>query len=110
MSEPDLSTLAQRMRYAAQVLDEARAEFHNRPENDNSNWLAIAWNKGDLCSFASQWEAADRELIERGETIDELATVLMPIFDSWTGNMCGRMCREAARLVVESGWRKGDPA
>lgn len=56
---PDLSTLPKRMRFAALVLDEARKEFHSRTENMSSNWIALAWNKGDLCTFASKWERSD---------------------------------------------------
>jgi hypothetical protein len=93
---PELSTLPQRMREAADVIDEAAAEFHGRPENMNSGWLAHNWTAKDLRTYADDWEAADRQ----AEALtDELARDLY-------GAGWRKVCRSDVRQLIESGWTK----
>ncbi|WP_141772484.1 hypothetical protein [Mycolicibacterium neoaurum] len=64
--------LWERMREAADTIIEARTEFHNRPENLNSLWMAQAWTARDLNSFADLWEIAASQDAERRALEDQL--------------------------------------
>lgn len=102
---PDLSTLPKRMRYAATVVEEARREYHNRPNNLNSNWVANAWDPTNLRHHADEFEADDRT---NDELINELAPLLSVICDEAVAKDRGYVY--VARRLAEFGWTKGDPA
>jgi hypothetical protein len=95
MSEqPDLSSLPNRMRYAADVLDEANKQFGK----------IAGWYAGDLRGTASLWEA--EELRRRNTARDQLSREIKAVevadaeYPHWV----------IANALIESGWRKGDPA
>lgn len=108
MSEPDLSTLPKRMRYAADVLKEARKAHHSRPENGNSDWAAYAWDPTNLCYHADNWESEDSEAADRDAQIEELAQAMYQQIYS-VSRFQFPWFQTVARNLVESGWRKGDP-
>jgi phage terminase large subunit GpA-like protein len=92
--QPDLSTLPNRMRYAATVIDEA----DNRYGTHESGW-----DSGGLRQLADMWENDDRQAeAERSALADELATELYE---------AGWVKVSSAHVIhlIESGWRKGDP-
>lgn len=111
MMEPDLSTLPQRMRYAAEVLESASqrltAEYPDR--------LGY-WYPNDLRIKAHDWEAKDRAAAERDTEVEELAKLLYtsiyngPPGDTPPWNSRSNMTKSAyqrqARKLIDAGWRK----
>jgi hypothetical protein len=103
MSEaPDLSTLPQRMRYAATVLEEA----HER------NGTTGDWCSRNLIIAAAKWECEERQAHER--LVEELAREM---FVAGGDRDCPTRERleqrgymSPARKLIESGWRKGADA
>lgn len=117
MSEPDLSTLPQRMRYAADVVAEAQKRYADRPGD------TAPWSAKHLRQFAVKWEAEDREVAEREDLVKELlkdlCEAMMPgcgsflsdyIADNTDGSYVDDTLDRVARGLIESGWHKGDPA
>lgn len=90
-----------RMRLAADAVRDARDEYHRRPENSNSTWLARQWSDHDLRTYATAWEAAEKNAATREAEIHELATVLAP-----QNYLAGNPPLAAARRAYEAGWRK----
>lgn len=101
-AQPDLSTLPQRMRYAADVLGEAS----NRDFDGDSP--AYTWHPDVLRSRADKWEAEDAN---RAVLVEELAQDLKEhYFDRNLAGSDDVYWRQRAGRLIESGWRKGDPA
>ncbi|TXH20581.1 MAG: hypothetical protein E6R06_21845 [Mycobacterium sp.] len=69
-------TLPQQMRESASVLEQAREEFHSRPENADRVWLAISWRPSDLRQYADQWEADAAARAKLDAQVEELAKAL----------------------------------
>lgn len=95
-SLPDLSTLPQRMRYAAAVLREVDVRY-------NSLTGAVPheniWCAETLEAHADRWEAQEQQ---HEELIDELAKDLSNYTGGWSH-------REAARsLINNAGWTKAE--
>lgn len=91
--QPDLSTLPKRMRYAADVMDEAKtrldAERGNRDDFFGSEWHSYA-----LRRRAQIWEDAG--------PVDELTRKLAELGSpAATGGYA-----QVARKLIESGWHK----
>lgn len=116
--QPDLSTLPQRMRYADAVLGEARDRYHADHRKDNAGWPATSWDGTGLRAYAEKWEAEDRAVAERDAQVEQLAREM---FDAnrpehgrqqWDDpyEVVQGAYMAIARDLVESGWRKGDPA
>jgi hypothetical protein len=96
--QPDLSTLPARMRYAADVLREADERYASKH----------SWSPDGLEIIADTWEDQDRATTERAAWIRELANTIYRAA-GWSGNGPHEPHLEAARRLIESGWRKGEP-
>lgn len=111
MSEPDLSTLPKRMRFAAEVLKEARETFHSRPENDRSGWLANHWTSSDLLNHAAAWERADAakaaEDADLRQLTVELQSVYSRVLQPSSADWAEQEARIHAQQMVSLGWRRG---
>lgn len=107
--QPDLSTLPQRMRYAADVLGEADERYGSKH----------SWSPDGLEIYASKWEDQDCEAAELDTQIEELARKIYHVgfvvgmhnhrlaFEDYSGK---EAIQRTAKRLIESGWRKGDPA
>lgn len=106
-AQPDLSTLPQRMRYAAKVIEEA-----NLRKGDG----AVSWGMGGLEIHADRWEFEDRAADERDAEVDELARKMYSILEgphalAWD---CGASLYtqhrdrylDLAQKLIQFGWRK----
>ncbi|MBB3752432.1 hypothetical protein FHT44_004944 [Mycolicibacterium sp. BK634] len=110
----DLSTLPERMRFAAAVLDEARAEFRRRGDSQaNPDWDGLAWNKADLCTLASRWEDADQALVEELAMDLQAALVVSVGAYPWAKieaspdhHWVMDARRKEAQALVDAGWTK----
>jgi hypothetical protein len=93
MNEPDLSTLPKRMRYAADVLEEAaeRAQIENENE----------WTPTMLRADASIWENLDNV----AEQLQAQQNALMQELHD-TLHDTGFAYGEAATRLIQRGWRK----
>lgn len=95
---PDLSTLPQRMWYAAEILREADVRYGS----------VHPWSPGGLEIQAQKWESEDGEAAEREGRIEELAWKIFEAFGGFRSNSCGvsSVYWGAARDLVDAGWRK----
>ena len=100
-SRSDLSTLPQRMRYAAEVLAEAEVRYSQVAHE-------LGWDITGIRSVADKFESEDRADDEHTALIEELAKELS-CAESVVLPERGFNYAKARRLI-ESGWRKGDPA
>jgi hypothetical protein len=105
MSEPNLSTLPERMRYAAEVLEEVTSRARRR----NVIGDLSVWSTEDLWAFADEWETWDEE---NAKPVEELAQF---IHEAPGGSCCNwdelteewqTVMRGYARKLIESGWHK----
>jgi hypothetical protein len=110
MSEqPDLSTLPKRMRYAARVLEEATERELRENVFEERKWSAER-----LLDRAGEFNKAD--YAKRQKLVEELACELWGLPPGaamgWSKakESYQEVARSAARKLIESGWRKGDPA
>lgn len=87
-----------RMRAAAKVLDEARAEYGAR---EGGEWPGYAWNRGDLHCFAQKWERQDAQEAER----DALAVKILRFENGFLGRPAPY---DYAKFVLDAGYRKVD--
>lgn len=101
---PDLSTLPQRMRYAAEAMREAEARNAHPPISGWSPWWLEARSR--------DWEIEDRETAERDSgQVEKLARELHGINWSW-GEFEGLShavqvaYRANAQRLLDAGWRK----
>lgn len=108
---PDLSTLPQRMRFAADVMDQAKT----RLEQELYGALypahgASEWNSEALRERADIWEAQDRDAAEKAARESLIRELSWAFYETerWSGGAPHQKHRNAARKLVESGWRKGD--
>lgn len=102
---PDLSTLPQRMRYAAQVIGEANDRLHYGTIEDLPPPV--------LRSLADEWEAEDRAAAEHEalveELVQEIVQAVVPGLNinlvnlATTGDM---ELHNVARKLIENGWTK----
>jgi hypothetical protein len=98
--QPDLSTLPQRMRYAAAVMREATKRLDMEmlyPFSSPPTWAAWALERR-----ADIWEKANS--VEREALVEELAQQLMELDANATIFVKGYS--SSARKLIESGWRK----
>lgn len=97
-------SLPQRMREAAPVLIEAaaRAGVSVRAQE----WAHVA---DSLIAFADRWEAEDRVKAEREALVEEFASRIYHYLtgQSWLGAGSVDDYRDAARKLIDAGWRKG---
>lgn len=100
MSEPDLSTLPQRMRYAAEVLSEADQRYGKLRMEDE----CFGWDAQSLHAVAQDWQDEDRR---RGAMVNELAADLTLAAGP---TIMVNIPFYIASKLVKMGWRKGDPA
>lgn len=89
-----MSTLPERIREAAEVLDEARAERHRR-RKDESSWPAGDFAVMDMRRFADEWEAADRLAAE------EAAKALAPIQEFFERQYAVPYPRDVAKALLK---------
>jgi hypothetical protein len=98
---PDLSTLPQRMWFAADVI----GEVINRIALEGGRG-PVAFASVDLRCLANRWEAEDRKAGEQAAQVDVLAAELDGVLPEGWIDFVGM-----ARKLIESGWRKdGDPS
>lgn len=100
MSEPDLSTLPQRMRYAAEVRDEANARI--------GDWDGKRFG-GSWLTYADMWEAQDRADSEKVAQSHALAEELWEAFlvDYHTDSITEKLkILGICRRLVDDGWKK----
>jgi hypothetical protein len=108
MSRPDLSTLPARMRYAAQVLEEASERYYGKK-------TFHGWAADGLRNVAAIFDDQDRAAKESEQQVEELAKTM---FDGvanhvstfeW-GDYQNRwnrdIYRHAARAALDAGWTK----
>lgn len=102
-----LSTLPQRMRWAAQVLREA----------DKRYGAAFAWKPYALEVTADRWEAEDHKGAERDglekELLKDLCEALVPGLGSFisaagSSTYADEILDRTVRGLLDSGWRKGE--
>lgn len=108
----DVSTLPQRLRDAAQAVEDLREAFPKRQLFASPGWL---------CRQAEEIEAENRAACERDARVQELACMLLEAqriqdpqrtgLQSWNeaSEKLRGNCRFLAQYVIESGWRKGEP-
>jgi hypothetical protein len=92
----DLSTLAQRMRFAAHILEEATGRING----DLGAGLDWNWRPSELRNEAHHVEAEDRETAELEEQMLVLTGELLDL--GGVGGSWG----DVARKLIENGWRK----
>lgn len=97
------STLPQMMRTAALVLEEARAYFHNLPENENSGWIARNWTAEDLLKYAHVWEIREGVRKQRERDHEQLRATLSDGMREY-GMSAGAIASE----LIEQGWTRVD--
>lgn len=99
MSDPDLSTLPKRMRYAADVMDEYIS--------------ATSLHSGNPFAAHNLRVAADRLETRREAKVEELARELCAGFHHASelpnNPVLADYYRRVAGELIESGWRKEDP-
>lgn len=107
--QPDLTTLPERMRYAASVINAV-----NRRASDLQQMPPIdrEWNSSSLHRWADAWEVEDD--VPVGELAEELLKAQRLAYpareDLHTNSKAGENARILAAHLIESGWRKGGPA
>lgn len=106
MNEPDLSTLPQRMHYAAEVVREASQRLGHGVDSQ--------WRQGTLRKFARQFEAEDATETKVEELAEEIRAADVKNSTGYVAKdrMQLKSCKEAyvpvARDLIDAGWRKGE--
>lgn len=103
MCELDLSTLPQRMRYAAEILREADERYGAR----------YSWNPDGIEIVAESWEEQDRAAAEHGAQVAELAADMFAAnrkergrrADAPWSSVCDIYLAIARTLIDDHGWR-----
>lgn len=112
-AQPDLSTLPQRMMYAADVVAAANDRYRN--ENPRAGFSANEpMSPSSMRYLANQWAREDRERADMAEEIEQLAEELLKAQrlaypgreDLHTSSKAAENARILAAHLIESGWRK----
>lgn len=99
MSEPDLSTLPARMRYAAGVLEDAAARYWGYPSPD------FSWAPAGLRNLAVIFDDQDRATVEREQMAADLIRDLQAV-ESPNFGLAEYI--DIATHLVDAGWTKAD--
>lgn len=106
---PDLSTLPKRMRMAADVMDEAKKrldiEVYGESQGERAEWHSDALRKR-----ADIWERADGDPVEVEKLAADVRRAHGDYLVAGNPDVVHLASLKIAHKLIESGWRKGDPA